>query len=621
MFHTYACHPGSPASGGHASIPPINLPPPRASPRVLIESRHRNWLGALPISHGSIMTSLFGGASPGDNAFTREIIRHKLLATAAEMGAVLARTSMSPIVYEVLDFACGLTDATGRVIAQDNGLCLFTGTFKPQVESILARWPLADMRPGDIYMTNSPYGGGTHNADIALVQPLFAAGRIVAFGISVTHWTEVGGKVLGSLAPDSTEIYQEGLQFPQLRLAREGVVNEAIVDIIRANVRLPMMSIGDLNAGIAASRIADQRVGDIVGRYGLETVLDTFEMILDHGETLSRNALRTIPPGVYVASDVIDGDGVSEAPIPIQVTVTVTPDTMTADFTGCSPQTRGPINCARGALMSACKTIFKAITAPQAPSNEGLFRPLEVICPEGTIFTATRPAPTGWYYEASAFATELIWKALAPVLPVRLSAGSYVSLCAYYIGGNRPDGAYWVLATPQDGGWGASVDRDGESSLIATTDGDTYNYPAEVIETAFPITMLRNGFNTEAGGGHGEFRGGFGTVREYRIDNPGGGSLLASLGRSVQRPWGVDGGQEGTSNFYEIVRVDGQRDRGGRVTSLPLAEGDIVRIVTGNGGGWGDPAARSRDAVCRDVADGLIDTTTARAVYGMEGLL
>ncbi len=564
------------------------------------------------------MTNSAGEFHPRDDAFTREIIRNKLLAIASEMGVVLARTSMSPIVYEVLDFACGLCDVTGRVIAQDNGLCLFTGTFKPQVESILAKWPVGQMRPGDIYMTNSPYGGGTHNADIALINPIFAGDKLIAFGISVTHWTEVGGKVLGSLAPDSTEIFQEGLQFPQLRLYTEGVVNEAIVDIIRANVRLPLMSIGDLNAGVAAGRIAEQRLTEVVSRYGIDATLTTFESILDHGELLARSAMAAIPPGVYEAADIIDGDGVTDDPIPVRVRVTVTTDKLTADFTGCSPQTRGPINCARGALMSACKTVFKAIVAPWAPSNEGLFCPFELIAPEGTVFTATRPAPTGWYYEASAHATELMWKALAPVLQGRLSAGSYLSLCAYYIGGNRQNGDYWVLATPQDGGWGACVDQDGESSLIATTDGDTYNYPAEVIETAFPLTMLRNSFNVEAGGGHGRFRGGFGTIREYRIENDAGGSLLASLGRSVQVPWGIDGGKNGTSNYFEIVRVDGATERGGRVTSLPLARGDIVRIVTGNGGGWGAPRLRDPSAVRLDVADGFITIETAELIYGLE---
>ena len=216
------------------------------------------------------------------------------------------------------------------------------------------------------------------------------------------------------------------------------------------------------------------------------------------------NRWPRFPPGVYEAEDIIDGDGVSEEPIPVRVQGHSDPEKLTADFTGSAPQTRGPINCARGALMSACKTVFKAIVAPQAPSNEGLFRPFELIAPEGTVFTATRPAATGWYFEASAYATELVWKALAPVLPDRLSAGSVTSRSVPTTSAaNRQNGDYWVLATPQDGGWGAGADQDGESSLIATTDGDTYNYPAEVIETAFPLTMLRNAFNVEAGGGAG----------------------------------------------------------------------------------------------------------------------
>jgi N-methylhydantoinase B len=485
------------------------------------------------------------------------------------------------------------------------------------VESILRRHPLAAMRPGDVFMTNGPYGGGTHTADVALVMPIFAADEVIAFGISVTHWTEIGGKVLGSLSPDSTEIFQEGLQFPQLLLYRAGELNTELVELIRENVRLPQMSLGDLSAGVAAVRIAEERLTGIVARYGLPATLETFGAILDHGEAIARDALAKIPAGVYEAEEIIDGDGISDDPIPVRVRVEVTPERLIADFTGTSPQVRGPINCARGALMSACKTVFKAITAPDAPSNEGLFRPLEVIAPEGTVFTAVRPAPTGWYYEASAFATELIWKALALVMPEHLSAGSYVSLCAYYIGGTKPDGEYWVQATPQDGGWGAGFDIDGESGLIATTDGDTYNYPAEVIEHAFPLAMERNALNVEAGGGAGRRRGGFGTIREFRVLNPTGGFLLASIGRSVQRPWGVAGGQEGTSNYYEVVRGNGERIRGGRVTGLPLAAGDLVRVVTGNGGGWGDPRERERELVSSDVHDGYVTASIAEDIYGV----
>jgi N-methylhydantoinase B len=550
------------------------------------------------------------------DAFTQEIIRNKLLAVTSEMGAILARTSMSPIVYEVLDFACGITDSTGAVVAQDNGLCLFTGTFQPQVASILEKFPAENMQPGDIFMTNSPYGGGTHNPDIGLIMPIFAGDQLLGFGISVTHWTEVGGKVLGSVSPDSTEIYQEGLQFPRLRLCTAGEINQAIVDIIEANVRLPLMSLGDLDAGVAAVRVADRRVREIAERYGTDALLETFGAIMSHGESIALGALLQIPSGTYSATDFIDGDGITSDRIPVQVTVTVSPERFIADFTGTSLQTAGPINCSRGALMSACKTVFKAIIGPQLRSNEGLFRPFELVAPEGTIFTAARPAATGWYFESSAHATELIWKALAPVLPRALSAGSYLSLCAYYIGGRSATGDYWVLTTPQDGGWGACDDQDGESSLIATTDGDTYNYPAEVIETAFPLTLLRNSFNTDDPIGHGRFRGGLGTVREYRIDDPLGGSLQASLGRSETPPWGVEGGSHGSTNYFEVVRTDGSSVRAGRTASLPLAHGDLVRIITGNGGGWGSPVERDPTLIARDLADGLIDRQDVAEVYG-----
>ena len=552
------------------------------------------------------------------DAFTQEIIRSKLLAVTGEMGTILARTSMSPIVYEVLDFACGITDATGAVVAQDNGLCLFTGTFQPQVAFVLEKFTADSMQPGDVFMTNSPYGGGTHNPDIALIMPIFVGATLIGFGISVTHWTEIGGKVLGSISPDSTEIYQEGLQFPRLRLFTAGEINQAIVDIIEANVRLPLMSIGDLNAGVAAVRVADARVREIAERYGTSELLAAFVTIMNHGESTARQALQTIPAGVYTASDFIDGDGITEDRIPIQVKVTIDSDRFEADFTGTSPQTTGAINCSRGALLSACKTVFKAIIGPQLDSNEGLFRPFELVAPEGTIFTATRPAPTGWYYEASANATELIWKALAPVLPHALSAGSYLSLCAYYIGGQHEDGRYWLLTTPQDGGWGACADQDGESSLIATTDGDTYNYPAEVIETAFPLTMLRNSFNTDDPAGHGKYRGGFGTIREYRIDAPEGGKLMASMGRSQTPPWGVDGAHDGTPNYYEIVRAGGDRIRGGRTSNVELIRGDLVRIVTGNGGGWGLAAERDPAAIACDLADELISRQDVATVYSGE---
>jgi N-methylhydantoinase B len=450
----------------------------------------------------------------GPDPFTEEIIKDKLGAIADEMGVVLARTSMSPVVYEVLDFACGLTDPEGQVIAQTNGITVFTGTFRPQIESVLRKFDREQFQAGDIFVTNDPYAGATHICDVCVIAPILEADELLGFGVSVTHWVDIGGGMPGSIPPDATEIYQEGLVLPCLQLAAAGVVDEKVIDLLRANVRLPRMALGDLNAGMAAIGIGERGVRALSARYGSAAVRIATESLFDQGEQLTRSAIAEIPDGVYSAEDEIDGDGLSDDAIPIKVSVTVAGDTMTVDFTGSSPSTRGPINCARGALESACKTVFRAITAPDAPNNEGAFRPFEVICPDGTVFTAERPAPTGWYYESTAFATELIWKALAPVVPERLGAGSYVSVCATYVVGTEADGDVWVLIEPNNGGWGADRESDGENGLISTVDGDTFNFPVEVIETRFPLRVDRYALAVEQGAGAGRRRGGFGLVRE-----------------------------------------------------------------------------------------------------------
>ena len=552
------------------------------------------------------------------DAFSLEIVKDKLAAAADEMGVVLARTSMSPIVYEVLDYACGVTDAQAQVVAQTNGLTLFTGTFGPQVQSVIDKYGLGEMRPGDVYMTNDPYAGGTHKCDVCLVMPVFHGGELVAFTVSITHWIEIGGAVPGSIPPDATEIYQEGLQFPCLRLQREGVLDRAIPEMIEANVRLPQLALGDLNAGTAAVRIGQQRVEEICERYGSAALRQACAAILEQGERLALLELAKIPEGVYEAEDFIDGDGVSEEPIPIGVRVTVGDGRMVADFEGCAAQAKGPINCTWGASTSACKTVFRAITDPHARHNDGHFRPFEVRIPPGTVFSAQRPAPVGWYYEGSAFATEILWKALAPAVPERLGAGSYMSLCAaYVVGSDSRTGDLFVLGEPSDGGWGAGRDVDGESGLIATTDGDTYNFPVEVAEARFPVLVERYCLNTEDRGGEGRRRGGLGLIREYRIVEPSGAVGYGSMGGWLRRPWGVNGGREGTNNYLEYVR-DGRVERYGRVPRVELKQGDRVRIVTGCGGGYGDPRERERELVEADVLDGYVTAEDARDVYGVD---
>jgi N-methylhydantoinase B len=545
-----------------------------------------------------------------------EIIEGKLLAAVDEMGVVLARTSMSPVIYEVLDFACGICNANGELIAQSNGLTLFTGTFSAQVRFI-ARKFAGRIRPGDAFITNDPFEGGTHTCDMAVVQPIFVDNEIIAYSISVAHWLDVGGAIPGSLPPDAVDTFQEGLRLPGMRLCENGELLSEMADLIRVNVRLPLLALGDLNAELAATRIGERRLEAICERYGAASVKNVFESILSLSERRCRNAVALLPDGVYQATDVIDGDGVSDEQIPVCVAIKIDGEQVHVDFTGSAAARGGPINCSRGALLSAVKTVFKALVAPHAPSNDGWFRPLEIEIPAGTVFSAESPSPVGWYYEGSSQASELVWKALALLASDRFSAGSYMSLCATYIYGQRPDrDDLFVHIEPQHGGWGATESRDGASALIASTDGDTFNYSVELLEAKLPLRVREYSLNVGDGSGAGRHRGGFGVVREYEILTDTA-YLHGSLGRSQERPWSVDGGEPGTVNYVDITSESGSK-RMARIKQMALLQGDTVRIVTGGGGGWGDPSERAIEAVERDVVNGYIAAEDAVANYALD---
>jgi len=417
--------------------------------------------------------------------FTVEIIREQLIAAAEESFITLGRSSQSPIIYEVLDYACALTDPTGDLIAQANGVPGFLGTLTFAVKAIVEKYSLGRMAPGDIFMTNDPFiGGGNHLSDVALIAPIFVENEIVAFSVNKAHWTEVGGMAAGSWTTDSTEIYQEGLQFPAIRLYEAGLPIDSLIELIAANVRTPERTLGDLYAGVAILRSGERRVIEICQRYGLAAFRESVEVILQHGEELARQALAELPHGSYFAEECIDDDGLSSDPIYVCVNVHITPDSFIADYTGSSPQVRGPVNCTRTRLYSACRTMFKAITDPQAPVNEGWFRPLQVVCPEGTIFTARRPAPVSTYWETGAYAVDLIWRALFPALPDRLSAGHHLSVCGTIISGQDADGKTFIMVEPQAGGLGATAQRDGTSAMVPVGDGETYVSPSKCAKDA-----------------------------------------------------------------------------------------------------------------------------------------
>ncbi len=551
--------------------------------------------------------------------FTYEIIKDALSAIGDEMFYALQRTSMSPIIYETLDYSVGVTDARGELIAQGNGVIGFLGTLDAAVREALKKFgETGDIHEGDVFITNDPYhGGGTHLSDVSLVLPVFFEGDLVAFVANKAHWTEVGGMNPGSFTTNSTEVFQEGLQFPNVKLFRRGVVNQSLLDILESNVRLPDLTLGDLWAGIAAIRVGERRLLELFGRYGKAALLGAIDSLLDYGETMVRAELRKLPKGTFEAEDHVDGDGLGNGPFPVRVKVTLTDDEFIVDFTGSHPQVAGPVNSTRTGLQSRVRAIFRAVVVPNIPTNGGMFRPLKVICPDGTLFTAERPAPTSTYWETGGMCIDLVWQALAPHVPERLPAGGFMSVCATILSGVHPDtGDASLLVEPLLGGWGAGHAKDGERGQFCQGNGETYNIPIEVTETRYGVRVDQYAFHTDDGGA-GEFRGGNGVMLDYRITSDEA-FLTGIFGRHTFRCWGVGAGQKGSPNYIKVLRKDGGEEIHGYTARLRLEKGDVVRLTTGTGGGYGDPRERPRDKVRADLRNGYITAEQASAHYGYD---
>ena len=341
--------------------------------------------------------------------FTLEIIKNALVAAGDEMFTTLQRTAQSSLIFEVLDFAVGATDGAGNLITQGNGVPGFIGTLDKSVESVLAKHGTdGGIADGDIFLTNDPYGGGgTHLSDVSIVMPVFYGDALVAFTVNKAHWSELGGKDPGSISADATEIYQEGLQLPNIKLFNRGEADQAVIDMLAANVRLPDQTLGDMWAGVAAARMGARRIIELIDKYGLDTFRAAVADQLDYGERMTRLELAKLPKGTFAAEDWLDDDGMGNGPFKIKVAVTIADDAVTFDYTGTCPQTPGPVNLSYTGLLCAVRMIFKAITNPAIPVNGGAFRPIRLICPEGTIFNARRPAAISIYYEAVAFAADV----------------------------------------------------------------------------------------------------------------------------------------------------------------------------------------------------------------------
>ena len=549
--------------------------------------------------------------------FTLEIIKNGLIVANEEMFQAFARTAKSPVIYEVLDFAVGMTNGEGKLIAQAPGVPAFSGVLDFAAQEVLQKWG-DDLHPGDIIVSNVPYESGTHLNDVTLTLPIFYRDNLIGMVINKGHWSEVGGMAFGSWNPNATEIYQEGLQLPCVKLYEEGRPNRDVIDIILENSRLPDYTYGDMEAQAASMRVASKRVFTLIEKYGIDSVLEAMDKLLRDGEKYARLKMKELPKGEFEVEDYIDSAiAQTEEPVYVKVKLKITEDKFLVDFTGSGKQVMSPINSPFPATVSGVRETYMAVTDPHAHPNAGFFAPLEVIAPPGTIFHPVKPAPTSTDWEAIAYATDLVWKALAPHVPEKLTAGHFVSILATIVGGiDDRTGEPFAIVEPQPGGWGAGYDMDGTSGLVACGDGETYIASSEVYEKNFPIVVERYALNTIDGVGHGKFRGGFGVIREYRILNS---QALATLqvGRHDFPPWGVDGGLPGPGNKIFIHRNE-KIEEIRRISAEVLRKGDLISFRSSGGGGWGNPLERDPSLVLEDFRNDLITLEIAEKIYGVK---
>lgn len=526
---------------------------------------------------------------------TLEVIRNRLDMIAEEMQLTLLRASCSPIVKEGFDASASLFTAEGVTLAQACAIPIHLATLIPAVAEIRHRFPTPTMRPGDVYILNDPYAGGTHLPDIALVAPVFARGRLLALAATMTHHQDVGGLAAGSVPTNATEIYQEGLRLPAVAWAREGRFDETLTAVLRANVRIPDVFIGDLNAQVAACRLGAVRLAEAAERHGDDTLRAAFGLLITRSEAMTRSALRAMPEGTWRAVDWLDNDGIAlDERLRIEVAVTVRDGAIHFDLTGSSPQARGPVNAVpSGSLAAACFTV-RAVTDPAIPNNGGCFRPISLTLPEGSIVNPRLPAAVNARSATIKRITGCMLAALAGAIPERMPAPSAGELLVMAFGGHWADGSPFVTGELLAGGSGAGLGHDGVDA-IETDATNCMNLPAEAMELEAPIRVRRWAVR-RGSGGEGRFRGGRGQVKEYEVLPAILGTLTFSHRgeRHAVPAQGLAGGGPGACAASTIHRADGTVETIASKRVTTLSPGDRVVVETAGGGGWGRPEKGGR---------------------------
>jgi N-methylhydantoinase B len=528
---------------------------------------------------------------------TLAVLKGRLEQIADEMDATLYRSAFNPIIAEAHDACHGMYDAaTGATLIQGkSGLPVFVGAMafavKAAAKAAAGRGGMVD---GDVWLFNDPYEGGTHANDFKLVKPVFRGGKLFCFLASAAHWHDVGGAVPGNYNPAATECWQEAVQIPPVRIVRAGVLDQDVLAILKANTRLPDSLWGDLNGQLAALELGARRLDGLLDEYGDATVLESLDTLRERARRLMRDHIARLPDGEYAFEDMLDNDGVRDAPLRIALKLTIAGDRLGLDFTGTSPACAGPVNISRATAIAACYVALKHLF-PDVPANAGVLDAVDVTLPDGLVISADRPRPVGGYTETILRMIDVIFCAMAQAAPDRAMAQAYGTINALSIAGYRSDaarkGQRWVMFSFFGGGHGGHSDGDGLSHGNAPISTATIP-PLEILEAAYPVRFTQWALRPDSAG-DGAHRGGLGAIYEIELlEDSAEAFIFGERGRSA--PKGIAGGGQAALNVFRYQQ-DGQwlsQTMSSKMLGIRLQRGDRVRLETPGGGGYGDPARR-----------------------------
>ncbi|NMJ43752.1 hydantoinase B/oxoprolinase family protein [Roseomonas sp. JC162] len=533
-----------------------------------------------------------------------EVIRNALTAAAAEMDITIWRTSRSTIVRELLDYSTAVFDAEGNNVAQSARIPQHLNSMGAALRTLLDRFVNAEeWGENDVVATNDPYCGAQHLNDVLVFKPVMHEGKRVAYVGALCHHIDMGGMAPGSYAATATEVFQEGIRIPPLKLIEEGRLNRAVWEMIGQNVRKPALMLGDLQSQLASLEVGAASIRRLAQRYGAEGLLEATARILDMSEAAMRAAIRAMPDGRYAFEDFLDEDGVTGEPVRLHAVLTVTGEEIEVDLTGCADQQRGPINCTPA--MSNCAVYYSIIAATDGamPANAGCYRPIRIIHRDGSVTSCRAPASVAHRVAVSHRLANVMFGCLHQALPDRMPAAYYGGSYVATFQTEAEDGGREVLVEIEIGGTGANPAKDGVNAWSFGMHNNA-NIPVEMIESQMPLTITRYGL-LPGSGGAGKHRGGLGLFREWRLDSPAG-VFTANMDRFRFPPYGLAGGRPGSLGRLVRIRDGAETPIAPKSDGVRLLKGDIVRLETSGGGGFGDPAARDPAEVAHDRTLGYV---------------